>query len=727
LTELVNLADSTVVRSANAFCVALRDGRLPLEGDHPLGLYRDDCRHLRGYELRLGGRPARLLIASDAAGTGAVYELTNEEIALEDGRTLPLQSLRVRVERRMLNSAMTDRITLHSYAREPAEIDVDLNFDADFRPMLEVRGGVRPIRREVRREARGNALAFAATGRDGRERTTTITCPAAEPDPAGALRARVPLEPGGEAGLEVHIDLAERDGGQAARRGPVAPATPDDRHEPAAPPAAAEAEAWLAERPHVEVDDALVGRVLRRSLLDLRLLTSELDGRRYYAAGIPWYATLFGRDSIIAALDMLAFDPSIAADTLRVLAARLGTRVDDERDEEPGKVIHELRGGELAAAGATPFARYYGTVDATPLLLCLLAAHARWAGTLDLFRELRSAVEAALRWIDEHGDLDGDGLLEYRRRAPGGLENQGWKDSWDAIVDEDGSLLAAPMALVEAQGYAHAAARRLAPLFERDGDATRAAGLRADAERRAAAIDRFWLDDRGFYAMALDAGKRPSRALASNQGHLLWAGAIPHERAGAVRTALMGSGLYSAWGVRTLSAHERAFNPVGYHLGTVWPHDNALCAAGLRRYGFDDAFLRIFDGLLDAAGGFHDQRLPELFAGFDRADYEDPVPYPVACVPQAWAAGALPSMLVSGLGLVPDAFAGTLSIVRPSLPRQVSRLALRGLRVGEARVDLVFERLGTRRETVALTDAQIAGPLRVALEIDRGPGPAGAR
>ena len=227
--------------------------------------------------------------------------------------------------------------------------------------------------------------------------------------------------------------------------------------------------------------------------------------------------------------------------------------------------------------------------------------------------------------------------------------------------------------------------------------------------------------------MALDAGKRPSRALASNQGHLLWAGAIPHERAAAVRTALMGSGLYSGWRVRTLSAHERAFNPVGYHLGTVWPHDNALCAAGLRRYGFDDAFLRIFDGLLDAAGGFHDQRLPELFAGFDRADYEDPVPYPVACVPQAWAAGALPSMLVSGLGLVPDAFAGTLSIVCPSLPRQVSRLALRGLRVGEAWVDLVFERLGTRRETVALTDAQIDGPLRVALEIDRGPGPAGAR
>jgi glycogen debranching enzyme len=219
--------------------------------------------------------------------------------------------------------------------------------------------------------------------------------------------------------------------------------------------------------------------------------------------------------------------------------------------------------------------------------------------------------------------------------------------------------------------------------------------------------------------MALDAEKRPSRALASNQGHLLWAGAIPHERAAAVRTALMGRGLYSGWGVRTLSAHERAFNPVGYHLGTVWPHDNALCAAGLRRYGFDDAFLRIFDGLLDAAGGFHDQRLPELFAGFDRADYEDPVPYPVACVPQAWAAGALPSMLVSGLGLVPNALERRLTIVRPVLPRQISRLALTGLRVGDARVDLLFERVAGRRGTVALTDAQVDGRLRVVLEIER--------
>jgi len=429
---------------------------------------------------------------------------------------------------------------------------------------------------------------------------------------------------------------------------------------------------------------------------------------------------LFGRDSIVAALQVLAFDPAMAAETLRLLAGRLGTRVDPEHDEEPGKVLHELRLGEIAAQGLTPLARYYGTVDATPLFLCLLAEHADWTGSLDLFRELRPQVEAALRWIDEFGDHDADGLLEYRRRASGGLENQGWKDSWDGIVDEDGDPLRAPIALVEVQGYVVAAKRHLARLFELDGDPGRAQALRAEAERHAGELERFWLPDLGFYSMALDADKRPSRALASNQGHLLWAAAIPPERAVAVREALMTDGEYSGWGVRTLSAHERAFNPVGYHTGTIWPHDNALLAVGMRNYGHDVAFLRIFDGLLDAASSFVDFRLPELFAGFSRSDYEDPVPYPVACSPQAWAAGSLPYMLITSLGLLPDGLNRTLRIRRPSFPRHVSRLALEGLRIGDASVDLLFERVGRHLDHVALTDVQVDGDLTVVLEIDRG-------
>jgi len=716
VTELVNLSESTVVKSGNGFCVALRDGGLPLERDHPLGLYLDDCRHLRGYELRVGGRPPRLLVASDAAGTGAVFELTNQELPLADGSTLPLQSLRLRLERRMRPGAMVDQITVRSYARDPVGFDLELRFDADFRPMLEVRGGVPPVERDVRRTTQEHAVTFAAVGVDGRERSTTISCPGAIAEEGCVLRAPVRLLPGAETTLDVRFTLKEAD--------PHADTElPPEHRRPqwgSAPHAGAEADAWLADRTRIGVDDKLVDRVLRRSLLDLRLLLSQRDGRRYFAAGVPWYATLFGRDSLIAARQMLAFDAAIAEDTLRVLADLLGSSLDDEHDEEPGKVLHELRGGELAATDLTPFARYYGTVDATPLFLCLLAEHADWVGSLDLFRELRPAVDQALRWIDEFGDLDGDGLLEYRTRSSTGLTNHGWKDSWDAIVDEQGGLLGTPIALVEAQGYAIAAKRGLARLFERDGDPERAEALRAGAARTAEAIERFWLPDRRYYAMALDSDKHPSRALASNQGHLLWASCVAPERAAAIRNVLMDDGMYSGWGVRTLAAHERAFNPVGYHTGTIWPHDNALFALGLRKYGFDAAFLRLFDDMLDVAASYDDYRLPELFAGFARTDYEDPVPYPVACRPQAWAAGSLPSMLIAGLGIVPHGLERRLCIERPSLPRQVSRLALGGLRVADARVDLVFERSARRPESVSLTEVEIDGDLDVVLHIERG-------
>jgi glycogen debranching enzyme len=723
MTELVNLSDTTVIESGNGFCVALRDGRLPLAGDHPLGLYLDDCRYLRGHELWLGGRPPRLLIGSDAAGTAAVFELTNPNLALGRGRTLPLQSLRVRVERRMLAGAMVDRITLRSYAREPIALELELRFDADFRPMLEVRGMASPAPREVRRDAHGDTLRFAAIGLDGHERATTITCDGSLAEDDGRLRIPVYLDPGDEHTFDLHFALTAPEAEATIDRG--GGAHHDGRA--SATEAGAEADAWLADRPRVEVDDELVDRVLRRSLLDLRLLASDLDGRRYYAAGVPWYATLFGRDSIVAALEVLPFDPGMAEDTLRLLAGRLGTRVDDEHDMEPGKVVHELRGGELAARELTPLAHYYGTVDATPLFLCLLCEHADWTGSLRLFRELRPKVDAALRWIDDFGDLDGDGLIEYRCRSSAGLVNQGWKDSWDGIVDERGVSLNAPIALVEVQGYAMAAKRRLARLFELDGDAERGASLRAGAERLAEALERFWLVDRGFYSMALDADKRPSRALASNQGHLLWARAITAGRARAVRDALMGDGAYSGWGVRTLSAGERAFNPVGYHTGTVWPHDNAFLAVGLRNYGLDEAFLRVFEDLLEVCASFSDHRLPELFAGFSRADYEDPVPYPVACSPQAWAAGALPWMLTAGLGIAADGLQRALRIRRPSLPRHLGRLALQGLRVGDATVDLLFERVARRSDSVALTDVRIDGQLDVVLEIQSGrePSPAG--
>jgi glycogen debranching enzyme len=706
----VDVTQTAVIKAGNAFCVSGRDGGLP-DAHHALGVFVDDCRHLRTHELRICGVAPRLLVSSDEAGSAAVHEFTNPELRLADGSTLPLQALRIRLERRIHPDGLDETVLLHSHHREAVDLDVALALDADFVSMLELRGLLEPLERTVHRRGTGATLRFSSVGADGWTRATTITCDGAEADDEGRLRARVRLEPRQSHSLSLTCRFSTHAPAEAA------PEAPAPHVSPAARGAAADADAWLAGRTRLETDDELVGRMLRRSLLDLRLLISDLDGRPYLAAGIPWYATLFGRDSLITALQVLAFDPSLAAGTLRLLAAHQGTRHDDRHDEQPGKILHELRLGEIARADRTPLARYYGTVDATALFLILLCGHADWTGSLELLEELRPNVEAALNWLERHSDLDHDDLIEYLRRAPGGLDNQGWKDSWDGICDEHGRLLTGPIALIEAQGYAIRAREDLAALFERMGDHQRARRLRTLAFRTRQALERLWLPEARSYAVALDGDKRPSRALASNQGHLLWAAAVGPERADAIRERIMSDDLYSGWGVRTLGAREPAFNPVGYHTGSVWPHDTALIAAGLRRYGFDRDFQRLCDGMLDAAAAFPEYRLPELFAGFSREDYEAPVPYPVACRPQAWAAGAVPYLLVTSLGLVPDGLSGELWIRRPLLPRQLDSLTVRGLRVAGATVDLRFERVHPGEPAVAVTDADVEGDLDVIIDI----------
>jgi glycogen debranching enzyme len=525
-------------------------------------------------------------------------------------------------------------------------------------------------------------------------RTTSVrAAPAARAGERGAIVFDLDLEPRGGIDLTLDFEVSERVDGELA---------------------AAIPHRLAVEGTTVSSDDQLFNRILKRSLDDLELLHSELDGQSYYAAGIPWFATLFGRDSLITAFQTLSFVPGIAEGTLRLLACRLGREYDDERDEEPGKVLHELRVGEPATLGETPFARYYGSVDATPLFLCLLCQHADWSGNLDLFRELREPANAALEWIDRYGDLDGDGLVEYKRRSEHGLETQGWKDSADGVPDNAGEPLVAPVALVEVQGYVIRAKRLMARMLELDGDGARADRLRDEAAVLEAQLERFWLAEPGCYAIGLDRDKRPGSGLTSNQGHLLWADAVTDERARCIRDVLMGDDMFTGWGVRTLAQSHPAYNPVGYHTGSVWPHDSALIAFGLRRYGFDEDFTLIFEGMLEAASRFGDYRLPELFAGFPREEFEEPVPYPVACQPQAWAAGSIPFLLKWGLGLSPDALGNRLRVVRPSLPRWLERVDVTGLEVGGSRVDLRFERAGER---VTLADARIEGDLEVVLEI----------
>ncbi len=437
---------------------------------------------------------------------------------------------------------------------------------------------------------------------------------------------------------------------------------------------------------------------LDQAVDDLRALYSEADGEPILSAGIPWYTTAFGRDSIIASLQTLALNPRIARDTLRWLAHHQGTKEDAYTEEQPGRIMHELRRGEMARAGEVPHTPYYGTVDATPLWLILLHETWRWTGDAGLVRELLPNADRALDWIDRCGDLDGDGFIEYARRSDKGLVNQGWKDSTDGVPFPDGTLPQGPIALVEVQGYVHDAKRRMAELYEAFGDDERAARLRREAAAMADRIrTRFWLEDLGTFAIALDGEKRPLPTATSNAGHLLWSRVPTDAQAARLGEQLLDDPMFSGWGIRTLAAGHPVYNPMSYHDGSVWPHDNSLIGLGLSLYGQTDRVLPVLQSLYEATRAMTFRRLPELFCGMRRGHRSSrPVLYPVSCSPQAWASGALFLLLQAVTGLLPDANTGVLHIRQPTLPRFLHRLQVDRLRIGGSVVSLQLRRHGER-------------------------------
>jgi glycogen debranching enzyme len=458
-------------------------------------------------------------------------------------------------------------------------------------------------------------------------------------------------------------------------------------------------------------DVALAYRQAVEDMTVLRLCAADAaDERCVVAAGIPWFATLFGRDSLIISLQTLPVTKQFAPAVLRALAALQATEVDDWRDAQPGKIPHEIRYGELAHFNQVPHTPYYGTADATALFLIALHETYRWTGDRGLVGELLPSAERALEWIDRYGDLDGDGFQEYQRRAPRGIRHQGWKDSGEAVVDEDGRGVQPPVALVELQGYVYDARRRMAELYEDFGNPRRAAALRQAAEAlRAQFAEAFWWPAEGTYYFALDGAKRPVRSVVSNAGHALWSGIAPAAQAHGVAARLTAPDMFSGWGVRTLSSAHPAFNPFGYQVGAVWPHDNSLIALGLKRYGHVDAALGIAHAVFDAAAHFHAHRLPELFAGLPRGPRGFPVPYPGANCPQGWAAGAVFALLRMILGLRADAPRGRL-LIHPTLPGWMPRVKLLGLTCGQARFDLeVFRDQDRTRYDVTVHE----GSLRV--------------
>ena len=686
-------------------------------GFRGLGLYRDDTRVLSLYEMRVNGFRPVVLRASGGPGFRSTIQMTNPDV-----RRHPLekrdpeivmrrQSMGI-VRERVLDGGLRERVVVRNYTSHSERCEVTLAVGVDGADIFEVRGLQRVKRGEVlpvlvTEDADGVRMTLAYRGLDDVVRTTFLTT--SQPaivEEGPLLRFTKLLEPGAALDLvvttwteeqaweEVRDVAPER---RFATRPTVGVERPETDHRE-----------WAAETARMRSGDAFFDRTVDRAMTDLRALVSTWPGTRdeYIAAGVPWFSTLFGRDSVITALETIAFRPKIAVDTLTLLARHQATADDPWRDAEPGKILHELRTGEMARLGEIPHVPYYGSVDVTPLWLVLLAETHEWTGDDGLVDRLWPNALAALEWIDRYGDRDGDGFVEYQRRNDGGLINQGWKDSADAVRARDGHLAEAPIAMVEVQGYVWDAKRRLAALAQRRGDAALAERLRNEAETlRTHFEEAFWMEDVGTYAMGLDASKRQADAITSNPGHALWSGIVAPDRAARVAASLSSPAMNCGWGVRTLASDQVGFNPIGYHLGTVWPHDNALVAAGLKRYGFQREAGLIAEQLLGASRHFREYRLPELFCGFGREESQLPVPYPVACVPQAWAAGAPFSFVHTMLGLRADAPARTLELVRPELPDWLEKVEIEGMRVGDATVDLHVSRspAGTGVEVIRRT------------------------
>jgi len=707
------IADAVVIKDGDLFFLSEPSGDVPICPGHGLGLFFRDCRYLNGYEVRLGPTGGISLLSATQGSHEAVFVMTNPRIIQEQGHGTEEETLSITWKRLLSGerNALIETFAFRNYGLRPAEFPFTVAFRAHFEDVFQIRGLLdeRPGTLHPP-ELQDDGINYLYEGADGIHRSLMIRWsipPDAWQD--GQARFQIRLGPDQAMKLDVTLMVAERPTARQMRehwRSVSVLAGADERD--------LAFEAWQKRHTRITSDSQLFDRIIQRGEQDLHTLRSQLHGRVYFAAGIPWFSALFGRDAAIACLQNLAFEQQVAEDTLRLLARFQGKKDDKWREEQPGRILHELRVGELARIDAIPHTPYFGSVDATPLFLVLIAQHAKWCGNLGLFEELRPNVERALEWIDRYADLTGSGYVTYDSPVSEGLVNQGWKDSGNAVVNRDGSLAEPPISLVEVQAYVYMAKTAIAELFDRAGDGERARRLLAEARELRERFNRdFWLEDEQYYAMALQKGHRPVRTTSSNPGHALWSGIVDEDKAKRVVARLMAPDMYSGWGIRTLSENEYPYNPNGYHLGTVWPHDNAIIAGGLKRYGFDDELERLFEGMVEAASNFDEYQVPELFAGYPREFAPTPVRYPVACHPQAWGAGTLPYMLWIMLGLHAEALDRRLRITRPRLPRLLGHLEIHHMQVGAARVDLRFERHGA--ETLVKVLAQ-EGDLEVVIE-----------
>jgi glycogen debranching enzyme len=697
-----------VLMHGNTFAVFDRHGDIPSDGLGEEGVYHRDTRHLSGLLLRLAGHPT-LLLGSTARWDNSrlVFDLTNTDLEHGDER-LPHSSVHVSRSKVLWDGACHERIVARSFARDPLRLLLTLSYQADFADIFEVRGMRRPNR--GRRlptivSERGALLRYVAL--DGVVRRTRLAF-SVRPKAIDGDQASFELDLADARPITIDVSIGCETG--TGRRGSVR------GFEAAAARALGHAARVTRGNATITSSNALFNAWIDRSTADLAMLTTRTGEGLFPYAGIPWFSTVFGRDAMVVAMQTLWVAPQIARGVLHHLATLQADRVDAVSDAEPGKILHEVRDGEMAALGEVPFARYYGSHDATPLFVMLAARYCRETDDAAAAAQLWPNVERALAWMDDYGDPDGDGFLEYARHDASGLVHQGWKDSNDSIFHADGSLARAPIATCEHQAYAFAARLGAAELAERLGRDRVAADLRARAAELQRRFDAaFWDEELGTFVLALDGEKRPCRVRTSNAGHALFSGIALPERAERVAATLMSDASFSGWGVRTVAAGEARYNPISYHNGSVWPHDNAMVSMGLSRYGHHAAAARILAAMLEASRHFELTRLPELFCGFARRPGAGATRYPVACSPQAWAAGSVFMLLQAALGLEIDAPAGKVRFNNPQLPEKLEAIQIRGLRAGAASLDLAIQRQGAG---VAVRVLRRRGEVKVI-----GPGP----
>lgn len=651
------------------------------------GFYHRDTRVLSEWRLWFNGHQPLFLSSTLRDDNAAlIVDLTNPDIYADDRLVQPRDTMHIVRTIFLWDNACHQRIALSNYGRNPQQNTLRLEFNADFIDLFEVRGHRPAPHGSTTVNVDGSQrVEFCYTATDGLRQSIAIAFdPAPNRLDDGAAEWDVELAPGDRRMLFAHVDTK-------ADRAPSA------RTFLASMRTARTSLGRLSGRAtSIESSNEIFNEIVRRSIADLYMLITQTEDGSYPYAGVPWFSTPFGRDGIITALEMLWVDPNVARGVLNFLARTQASQDDPLADAQPGKIIHEIRHGELARIGEVPFLRYYGSVDATPLFVLLAGRYYERTGDTDTLQRLWPNIEAALAWIDGPGDPDNDGFVEYRSQRADGLVNQGWKDSADSIFHADGRLAAGPIALVEVQGYVYAAKQAIAEVARALGRHADAARLMDQAEAlRVRFEESFWSDSLGTYVIALDGEKRPCAVRSSNAGQVLLSGIASDERARLVAAELLNQDSFCGWGVRTIASGEARFNPMSYHNGSVWPHDNALIALGLAHYGHTDAVQDIFLGMFRAATFMNLRRLPELFCGFRRRPGRGPTFYPVACSPQAWAAAAPLALLQASLGLGFDLGNRAIALNHPRLPGFLDEVILRNLRLGSASVDLQLRRRGS--------------------------------